>query len=109
MTSSSIPTRRAHPLAVVLAGGSVAGTLDIAYACIFWSLKRDVPAERILQSVAAGLLGDASFEGGGACVAGSAVDHSQHRGARPPDRHPHRALHPTRGSNDVIIVQREAR
>jgi uncharacterized membrane protein YagU involved in acid resistance len=69
MTSSSIPTRRAHPLGFVLAGGLVAGTLDIAYACIFWSLKRDVPPQRILQSVAAGLLGDASFEGGGATAA----------------------------------------
>jgi uncharacterized membrane protein YagU involved in acid resistance len=69
MTSSSIPGRRAHPLGLVLAGGLVAGTLDIAYACIFWSLKRDVPAQRILQSVAAGLLGDASFEGGGATAA----------------------------------------
>jgi hypothetical protein len=30
----------------------------------YWALKRDVPAQRILQSVAAGLLGKASFEGG---------------------------------------------
>jgi hypothetical protein len=48
----------------VLAGGLLAGTLDIVYACIFWALKSDVPARRILQSVAAGLLGKASFEGG---------------------------------------------
>ena len=48
----------------VLAGGLVAGTLDIVYACLFWALKRDVPAQQILQSVAAGLLGEASFEGG---------------------------------------------
>jgi uncharacterized membrane protein YagU involved in acid resistance len=32
-------------------------------------LKREVPAQRILQSVAAGLLGDASFEGGGSTAA----------------------------------------
>ena len=48
----------------VLAGGVVAGTLDIAYACLFWGLKRGVPPLRIFQSVAAGLLGEASFEGG---------------------------------------------
>lgn len=48
----------------VLSGGPVAGTLDITYACLFWALKGDVPAERILQGVAAGLLGEASFEGG---------------------------------------------
>jgi ribose/xylose/arabinose/galactoside ABC-type transport system permease subunit len=69
MTSTSIPSRRTHPLVFVLAGGLVAGTLDIVFACIFWALKRDVPPERILQSVAAGLLGDASFEGGAATAA----------------------------------------
>jgi uncharacterized membrane protein YagU involved in acid resistance len=69
MTTSSIPARPAHPLAFVLAGGVVAGTLDIVYACVFWGLKRAVPVQRILQSVAAGLLGQASFEGGGATAA----------------------------------------
>jgi hypothetical protein len=53
----------------VLTAGLVAGTLDIAFACIFWAAKSDVPAERIFQSVAAGLLGQASFEGGGATAA----------------------------------------
>ena len=48
----------------VLAGGLVAGTLDIVYACVFWALKADVPVQRILQSVAAGVLGKASFQGG---------------------------------------------
>jgi len=52
------------PLTFVLAGGLVAGTLDITYACVFWALKRGVPAQRILQSVAAGLLGESSFTGG---------------------------------------------
>jgi hypothetical protein len=58
-----------HASVLVLAGGLVAGTLDIVYACLFWALKSDVPAQRILQSVAAGLLGEASFEGGGATAA----------------------------------------
>lgn len=49
---------------LVLAGGLVAGTLDIAYACAFWSLTANVPPRRILQSVAAGLLGKDSFTGG---------------------------------------------
>ena len=48
----------------VLAGGLVAGTFDIVYACTFWALKRGVAPQRIFQSVAAGLLGDASFTGG---------------------------------------------
>jgi hypothetical protein len=34
------------------------------YACIFWRVKSAVPAERIFQSVAAGLLGKASFQEG---------------------------------------------
>ncbi len=54
----------AHRLRLVLAGGLVAGTLDILYACAFWALKAQVPPTRILQSIAAGLLGKASFEGG---------------------------------------------
>jgi hypothetical protein len=49
---------------IALAGGVVAGALDILYAWAFWAIKAGVPARRILQSVAAGLLGRASFEGG---------------------------------------------
>ena len=48
----------------VVLGGLLAGTLDILFACVFWALKAEVPARRIFQSVAAGLLGPASFEGG---------------------------------------------
>jgi len=54
----------ASPLRYVLAGGLVAGALDITYACVFWAIKAGVPAQRIFQSVAAGLLGKASFTGG---------------------------------------------
>lgn len=56
--------RRGHAWLFVLAGGLVAGTLDIIYACGFWWLKSGVPPVRILQSIAAGLLGKASFAGG---------------------------------------------
>jgi hypothetical protein len=69
MTTSLTRSRRSRRLMFVLAGGFVAGTLDIAYACLFWALKSDVPVQRILQSVAAGLLGEASFEGGGGTAA----------------------------------------
>jgi ribose/xylose/arabinose/galactoside ABC-type transport system permease subunit len=69
MASSSVPVRQRHPTVYVLAGGLIAGTLDIVYACTFWRLKAAVPAERIFQSVAAGLLGKASFEGGAATAA----------------------------------------
>ena len=52
--------------AFVAAGGLVAAALDIVYAWLFWKLKAGVTMERILQSVAAGLLGDASRAGGSA-------------------------------------------
>ena len=48
----------------VVLGGLLAGALDILFAIAFWAVKADVPAARILQSVAAGLLGPASFKGG---------------------------------------------
>jgi hypothetical protein len=63
------PPRQSSPLRLVLAGGLVAGTLDITYACVFWGVKAGVPVRRIFQSVAAGLLGKASFEGGAATAA----------------------------------------
>jgi hypothetical protein len=55
---------RSHAIAMVLAGGIVAGVLGISYAGMYWSIKADVPAQRIFQSVASGLLGKASFQGG---------------------------------------------
>jgi hypothetical protein len=67
--SASMPRRRPHPWRLVLAGGVVAGTLDIVYACVFWALKAGAPASRILQSIAAGLIGQASFDGGAATAA----------------------------------------
>lgn len=58
-----------NAIRAVLAGGLVAGTLDIVYACAFWAIKANVPPTRILQSVAAGVLGKASFDGGIASAA----------------------------------------
>ena len=68
-------TGRSRPWVLVLAGGLVAGTLDIVYACGYWALKSGVPVQRILQSVAAGLLGEASFEGGAGTAALGLVLH----------------------------------
>lgn len=62
-------TTQARALLLVLLGGLVAGTFDITYACLFWGVKAGVPAERIFQSVAKGLLGAASFRGGVATAA----------------------------------------
>ena len=64
MTASAIAARPLPPLAYVLAGGLAAGALDISYAWLFWAVKAGPTAQRIFQSVAAGLLGKASFAGG---------------------------------------------
>ena len=53
----------------VVTGGLVAGALDITYACTYWWIARDASPERILQSVASGLLGKASYDGGSATAA----------------------------------------
>ena len=52
-----------HAASSILLGGLAVGTLDAVFATTFWGL-RDVPAIRIFQSIAAGLLGKASFDGG---------------------------------------------
>lgn len=49
-----------------LLAGAVAGTLDIVFACAWWHWRAGTPAVRVFQSVAAGLLGRASFGGGAA-------------------------------------------
>ena len=48
----------------LLAGGIVAGVLDIAYAILFYWFRNDVSPVRILQSVASGLLGNEAYSGG---------------------------------------------
>ena len=53
----------ARSIRPVLAGGLIAGMCDITYAVVF-SGFRGVPAIRILQSVASGLLGESAFTGG---------------------------------------------
>ena len=57
------PTSR-NAAAIIVLGTLVAGTLDIAYAIGFWAIRAGVAPMRILQSVAAGVLGNASFSGG---------------------------------------------
>ena len=57
-------TRRS-PVRWIVSGGLLVGTLDLLFACGFWAM-RGVPPIRIAQSIAAGVLGDASFDGGAA-------------------------------------------
>lgn len=48
----------------LLLGGVVVASFDLLFATSFWRLSGEVPAQRILQSVASGLYGKASFDGG---------------------------------------------
>jgi hypothetical protein len=58
----------------ILVGGAIAGAIDITYAIVF-SGFRGVPAARILQSVASGVLGAASYRGGAPAAALGLVLH----------------------------------
>jgi uncharacterized membrane protein YagU involved in acid resistance len=68
-TSSSLDQAnfltRPRALESILLGGLVVGVLDILDAIIFSAIRSGTPPARVLQSVAAGLLGrDAAFGGG---------------------------------------------
>jgi hypothetical protein len=60
-TKAATPTHSA-PVAL-LAGGALAGLLDIVFATSFWTLKGASPLTTP-QSIAAGLLGNQAFRGG---------------------------------------------
>ena len=45
-------------------GGLACGVFDITQACVAWGIQNHLPPMRIFQSVAAGLLGPKSFQGG---------------------------------------------
>jgi hypothetical protein len=53
----------------ILTGAAVVGALDALDAIIFFGLRSNVAPGRIFQSIASGLLGRASFQGGSATVA----------------------------------------
>lgn len=53
----------------LVAGGLVAGVLDISYAIIFSWLRSGTAPTRLLQSVASGLLGREAYKGGIATAA----------------------------------------
>jgi len=52
----------------VLLGGSIGATLDLVYAIAFYG-SHGVSTERILQSIASGLLGAESYHGGASTAA----------------------------------------
>lgn len=52
------------PLKATLIGGLLAGAADMSYALLWFSGVKGVPAIKIPQSVAGGLIGRSSFDGG---------------------------------------------
>ena len=56
-------------------GGLVAGALDLAGACVVSWLRGGVTPVRVMQSVASGLLGSASYSGGAKTAALGVVLH----------------------------------
>lgn len=69
------PGGHRHPATSLALGTLIAGTFDLIFAYSFWALQADVPAQRILQSIASGLIGKASFQGGIATATLGAVLH----------------------------------
>jgi hypothetical protein len=57
------------PLQATVVGGLIAGACDMAYALIWFSALKGVPWMKIPQSIAAGLIGKGSFDGGAGTVA----------------------------------------
>ncbi|MHB1058473.1 MAG: hypothetical protein ACYC0F_11420 [Rhodanobacter sp.] len=65
--SCALPVHRSGRSMMWLSGvGLLLGTLDLVYACTYWGLLHGVPPSRILQGIAAGLLGARAFAGGAA-------------------------------------------
>jgi len=61
-TALSQPASRA--LLAIWWGGLGCGVLDMTQACLAWGIQDGVAPVRIFQSVAAGVLGRAAFQGG---------------------------------------------
>lgn len=73
--TTTFAARDRSPWLAVLLGGAILGTLDLAFVFSFWGALRDVAPARILQSIAAGVQGQAAFEGGANSAALGAVCH----------------------------------
>lgn len=73
-TTAVRPPRASLPL-VVVGGGLLVAVFDVVFACTWWAIAADVGPMRILQSIGAGLLGEASFAGGWRSAAIGAAAH----------------------------------
>jgi uncharacterized membrane protein YagU involved in acid resistance len=60
----SSSTTSSNAFLAIFWGGLACGVFDITQACVAYGLQNHLPPIRIFQSVAAGLLGAKSFQGG---------------------------------------------
>lgn len=68
--SDSLATREQSTVVRVLMAGALVGILDLLYPIVLYAFVLDkVPAIRIPQSVASGLLGRAAYQGGASTAA----------------------------------------
>ena len=72
-TTAVRPPRTSLPL--VVGGGLLVAVFDAVFACTWWAVAAGVGPMRILQSIGAGLLGEASFAGGWHSAAIGAAAH----------------------------------
>ncbi len=61
---NSTPGASSSAFLAIFWGGLACGAFDITQACIAYGIQNHLPPIRVFQSVAAGLLGPKSFQGG---------------------------------------------
>lgn len=69
MSALPQPSRPTHALAAALSGGIVAGAIDLTYACTYHGIVSGIAPIRIMQAIASGYFGRASFDMGYASAA----------------------------------------
>jgi uncharacterized membrane protein YagU involved in acid resistance len=74
--NDSAPSREPRSWSrAILWGGVLAATIDFVFANTYYAWLRDKPATRVWQTVAAGLLGKASYDGGTSTITLGVVLH----------------------------------
>jgi len=64
VSATSASATSSNVFLAIFWGGMACGILDIMQACVAWGIQNHLPPHRIFQSVASGLLGPKSFQGG---------------------------------------------
>ena len=63
-SAASTASTSSNAFLAIFWGGLACGVFDITQACVAWGIQNHLPPTRIFQSVASGLLGPKSFQGG---------------------------------------------